>query len=84
LTTVSFAITRNSSDESRFISLFSIKKRQAQHALVNNPGFFFLRVGGGEGGGDRDFLFFPLFPMGSLVQVSIENVYHVLINSHYL
>jgi hypothetical protein len=35
-------------------------------------------------GGDRDFLFFALFPTGSLVQVSIENVYHVLINSHCL
>jgi hypothetical protein len=59
---------------------------KAQNALMNNTGFFFLRVGGGRGGGggDRDFLFFPLFPMGSLVQVSIENVYHVLINSHCL
>jgi len=50
--------------------------------------FFFFFVGGGGGGGgeggDRDFLFFPLFPMGSLVQVSIENVYHVLINSNCL
>jgi hypothetical protein len=69
-------------DEQFWKEKFHAPDWKAQHALMNNPGFFFLRVGGGERRGDRDFLFFPLFPMGSLVQVSIENVYHVLINSH--
>jgi hypothetical protein len=36
-------------DEQFWKEKFHAADRKAQHALMNNPGFFFLRVGGGRG-----------------------------------
>jgi hypothetical protein len=70
-------------DQQFWTEKFHPANEKAQHALMNKPVFFFLKVGWGGVGGTGIFCFFPLVPnvfpksfhKVSLVPIKFPNVF---------